>query len=173
MPGRPSPRGTGRPGGRPAGVAMRSRGRAPLRAQGARGSTAWRSRARDGSDWVRGKFSRACDLVLVSGGWSPVVNLLSHRGIKPVWDAENALLCARRRPASRSRWPARRRDIWRLDDCAALRPDRRRGSGAGARARARPKPRRRRGAAGTLPSNRSTRSRVPGKQAEELRRPAA
>ena len=31
-----------------------------------------------------------CDLILVSGGWSPVVNLLSHRGIKPVWNAENA-----------------------------------------------------------------------------------
>jgi heterotetrameric sarcosine oxidase alpha subunit len=31
-----------------------------------------------------------CDLLLVSGGWSPVVNLLSHRGMKPVWDAEQA-----------------------------------------------------------------------------------
>jgi len=30
-----------------------------------------------------------CDLLLVSGGWSPVVNLLSHRGVKPVWDATN------------------------------------------------------------------------------------
>ncbi len=29
------------------------------------------------------------DLLLVSGGWSPVVNLLSHRGVRPVWDAEN------------------------------------------------------------------------------------
>jgi len=31
-----------------------------------------------------------CDLLLVSGGWSPVVNLSSHRGAKPVWDAEEA-----------------------------------------------------------------------------------
>jgi len=31
-----------------------------------------------------------CDLLLVSGGWSPVVNLLSHRGGKPVWNAEQA-----------------------------------------------------------------------------------
>jgi len=31
-----------------------------------------------------------CDLLLVSGGWSPVVNLLSHRGMKPVWDKEQA-----------------------------------------------------------------------------------
>lgn len=31
-----------------------------------------------------------CDLLLVSGGWSPVVNLSSHRGAKPVWDAAQA-----------------------------------------------------------------------------------
>ena len=29
-----------------------------------------------------------CDLVAVSTGWSPVVNLLSHRGVKPVWDPD-------------------------------------------------------------------------------------
>ena len=29
-----------------------------------------------------------CDMIAVSGGWSPVVNLLSHRGVKPVWDPE-------------------------------------------------------------------------------------
>ena len=29
------------------------------------------------------------DLVLLSGGWSPVVHLLSHRGIKPKWNDEN------------------------------------------------------------------------------------
>ena len=33
---------------------------------------------------------QACDLLLVSAGWSPVVNLLSHRGDKPVWNAELA-----------------------------------------------------------------------------------
>jgi sarcosine oxidase subunit alpha len=31
-----------------------------------------------------------CDLLLVSGGWSPVVHLMSHRGVKPVWDSEQA-----------------------------------------------------------------------------------
>ena len=31
-----------------------------------------------------------CDLLLVSGGWSPVVNLISHRGIKPVWNESAA-----------------------------------------------------------------------------------
>ena len=29
------------------------------------------------------------DSVLLSGGWSPVVHLLSHRGIKPIWDDKN------------------------------------------------------------------------------------
>lgn len=27
-----------------------------------------------------------CDSLLLSGGWSPVVNLLSHRGVKPIWN---------------------------------------------------------------------------------------
>ena len=31
-----------------------------------------------------------CDTVLLSGGWSPVVHLLSHRGIRPIWDKQNA-----------------------------------------------------------------------------------
>ena len=31
-----------------------------------------------------------CDLLLLSGGWSPVVNLLSHRGGKPVWNRAEA-----------------------------------------------------------------------------------
>ena len=29
------------------------------------------------------------DLVLLSGGWSPVVHLLSHRGVRPKWNEEN------------------------------------------------------------------------------------
>ena len=35
-----------------------------------------------------------CDLVLVSGGWSPIaVHLLSHRGVRPVWDPVNLCFC--------------------------------------------------------------------------------
>ena len=30
-----------------------------------------------------------CDQVLMSGGWSPAVHLLSHRGIRPIWNTEN------------------------------------------------------------------------------------
>ncbi len=35
-----------------------------------------------------------CDHILLSGGWSPVVNLLSHRGIRPVWDAKDCCFVA-------------------------------------------------------------------------------
>ncbi|MEM1385049.1 MAG: 2Fe-2S iron-sulfur cluster-binding protein [Pseudomonadota bacterium] len=31
-----------------------------------------------------------CDTVGISGGWSPVVHLASHRGFKPIWDADLA-----------------------------------------------------------------------------------
>ncbi len=41
-----------------------------------------------GSGWKQGP-TRDCDLLLVSGGWSPVVNLLSHRGVRPQWDHDN------------------------------------------------------------------------------------
>ena len=41
-----------------------------------------------GGNWSTGE-TLDCDLLLTSGGWSPVVNLLSHRGVKPVWDKDN------------------------------------------------------------------------------------
>ena len=31
----------------------------------------------------------SCDQILMSGGWSPVVHLLSQRGVRPIWNAEN------------------------------------------------------------------------------------
>ena len=54
----------------------------PIKAYGPKGIRGLESTASDGIE--------SCDLVLVSGGWSPVVHLLSHRGIKLVWDAQNA-----------------------------------------------------------------------------------
>ena len=40
---------------------------------------------------ARGSGARLdCDLVLMSGGWSPTVHLTSHTGIKPVFDAKIA-----------------------------------------------------------------------------------
>jgi sarcosine oxidase subunit alpha len=35
---------------------------------------------------LSGHFSIACDTVAMSGGWSPVVNLLCHKGAKPQWN---------------------------------------------------------------------------------------
>ena len=70
------------------GVELRT-GVAPLKAQGGHGVRALTLAEADGSSW-RESSTEDCDLVLVSGGWSPVVNLLSHRGVKPKWDAENA-----------------------------------------------------------------------------------
>ncbi len=64
-------------------------GTAPLQAHGAGGVTALDLATIDGSGWCAATTEN-CDLVLVSGGWSPVVNLLSHRGVRPVWDAANA-----------------------------------------------------------------------------------
>lgn len=83
------------------GVALR-RGTAPLRAVGAKGVTALRTATAtngSGAGW-RPSGSLDCDLALVSGGWSPVVNLLSHRGVKPQWNAELAcfLPCASDEP---------------------------------------------------------------------------
>ena len=46
-----------------------------------------------GGGWAAGE-TLDCDLLLVSGGWSPVVNLLSHRGVKPVWDKDNLCFVA-------------------------------------------------------------------------------
>lgn len=67
-------------------IALRT---APLRAEGKGGVTRLQTAVADGQAW-RAKSSESCDLILVSGGWSPVVHLLSHRGVKPEWDAQRA-----------------------------------------------------------------------------------
>ena len=64
-------------------------GAAPLMAHGAKGITALDIAEQQAANW-REAGKTDCDLLLVSGGWSPVVNLLSHRGVKPVWDADLA-----------------------------------------------------------------------------------
>ncbi|MEM6354752.1 MAG: 2Fe-2S iron-sulfur cluster-binding protein [Pseudomonadota bacterium] len=40
----------------------------------------------------------ACDCVGTSGGWSPVIHLVAHRGVKPVWDAGEGCFLARTTP---------------------------------------------------------------------------
>lgn len=64
-------------------------GAAPMQAMGTKGIHALRTAVADGGTWRSGNIEN-CDALLVSAGWSPVVNLLSHRGVKPVWDADNA-----------------------------------------------------------------------------------
>ncbi|GIS89454.1 MAG: hypothetical protein CM1200mP18_21640 [Gammaproteobacteria bacterium] len=71
----------------------------------------------DGDGWLAAS-TEPCDLVVVSGGWSPVGNLLSHRGVKPVWDSTQACFltveCAE--PISVAGSAA---GVWNSDDCVA------------------------------------------------------
>jgi len=60
-------------------------GGAVMRAHGAKGVQAVDVRAADGQ-----RRTVACDLVCVSGGWSPTVHLSSHLGARPVWSEEIA-----------------------------------------------------------------------------------
>ncbi|MGI9302862.1 MAG: 2Fe-2S iron-sulfur cluster-binding protein, partial [Gammaproteobacteria bacterium] len=73
---------------RSGGVTLRT-STAPTKALGAKGVRSVEIAVADGSVWPA-QGSESCDALLISGGWSPVVNLLSHRGVKPVWNAEYA-----------------------------------------------------------------------------------
>jgi len=72
----------------PEGVTLR-KGVAPLKAAGRGRVQGVELATASGSSW-KPAGRQDCDLLLVSGGWSPVVNLSSHRGAKPVWDAGQA-----------------------------------------------------------------------------------
>ena len=64
----------------------------------------------------KNKYTIICDQVLVSGGWSPIVNLVSHRGIKPVWNEEN--LCFVPGDIKENiTVVGSARGIWNTDDC--------------------------------------------------------
>ncbi len=71
-----------------AGVEVRF-GEAPLKAVGKAAVTGLKTARVTGGKYSEGS-SIDCDLILLSGGWSPLVNLQSHRGVKPTWNAENA-----------------------------------------------------------------------------------
>lgn len=88
-----------------------------MKALGAKGVSGLKTALADGDGW-KAKGSLACDLVLVSGGWSPVVSLLSHRGGTPVWDADNACFM----PSEideRIHMAGSAAGVWNLDDCEA------------------------------------------------------
>ena len=92
-------------------------GTAPLQALGAKSVQGLDIAVADGSGWAA-QGSESCDLILVSGGWSPVVNLLSHRGVKPVWNADNACFipAATDEPIAMAGSAS---GYWRTDDCIA------------------------------------------------------
>ena len=57
-----------------------------------------------------------CDYVLLSGGWSPVIHLLSHKGIKPTWNEENSCFIAGKTPNEISVIGSAA-GIWNHNDC--------------------------------------------------------
>ena len=60
----------------------------------------------------------SCDQVLLSGGWSPAVHLLSHRGVKPKWDPENACFIPNDTKENITMIGSSR-GLWNKDDCIA------------------------------------------------------
>lgn len=69
----------------------------------------------NGSEWTA-TDQLPCDLVALSGGWSPLVNLISHRGVKPVWDPSTACFM----PVDSSEpltMAGSAAGIWNHDDC--------------------------------------------------------
>ncbi|MYB33560.1 MAG: sarcosine oxidase subunit alpha, partial [Gammaproteobacteria bacterium] len=66
---------------------------APLSVKGMRCIKALEYTTATSRGWEHGGIED-CDLLLVSGGWSPVVNLLSHLGHKPIWNREQACFVA-------------------------------------------------------------------------------
>ena len=74
------------------GVSLHTRS-APLKAKGLNRVRSLDIAVETNEGWVA-KGSESCDLVLVSGGWSPAVHLISHRGERPVWNDEQACFVA-------------------------------------------------------------------------------
>ena len=75
-------------GDKPSGITCRF-GITPLEVIGSKSVAGVRLASATGSGWAE-SGREDCDLLLFSGGWSPVVNLLSHRGNKPEWNADLA-----------------------------------------------------------------------------------
>ncbi len=67
---------------------------------------------------VRSERALPCDCVGISGGWSPTVHLLSHKGAKPAWNAEMACFLPDALPEGIS-IAGSVAGIWRTEDCVA------------------------------------------------------
>jgi len=90
---------------------------APMKVVGAKGVSGLKTAIADGAGWKE-SGKQSCDLVLVSGGWSPVINLFSHRGGLPVWNAENACFVPTEFGAC-LHLAGSAAGIWTMDDCEA------------------------------------------------------
>lgn len=99
---------------------------APLNVKGFRQANGLEFTTATAGGWEHGGVED-CDLLLVSGGWSPVVHLLSHLGHKPVWNREQACFVA---PDTDSPviMAGSAAAVWNNDDCLVS------GLSAGARA---------------------------------------
>jgi len=73
-------------------VALKT-GNTALNAYGKKCITSLDLAVKSGNNWAAGE-TLDCDLLLLSGGWSPVVSLLSHRSVRPVWNKENLCFVA-------------------------------------------------------------------------------
>ena len=68
-------------------------GTVPMRAMGGRRIKKLDTATVNGSEFIASD-TITCDSLLVSAGWSPVVNLISHRSVRPFWNAEQACFLA-------------------------------------------------------------------------------
>ncbi|MCP3689496.1 MAG: FAD-dependent oxidoreductase, partial [Gammaproteobacteria bacterium] len=96
-------------------VSLRTRS-APLNVRGTRGVNGVDIAVEASNGWVV-HGAESCDLLLVSGGWSPVVHLLSHRGFKPEWNAEQACFVGPENVDEPIYLAGAAAAVWNTDDC--------------------------------------------------------
>ncbi len=89
---------------------------APLHVRGSGSVNALDVAVESNSGWSA-HGAEPCDLVLVSGGWSPVVHLMSHRGIRPEWNAEQACFVAPANIEEPMYMAGSAAAVWNTDDC--------------------------------------------------------
>jgi methylglutamate dehydrogenase subunit C len=92
-------------------------GAAALKVLGGKGVAGLETAKTSGTSWTPGDRLNS-DLVLVSGGWSPVVNLMSHKGIRPVWD-QNLCCFLPGKTTGDLQMAGSAAGIWNTADCEA------------------------------------------------------
>ena len=88
---------------------------APLKACGGNSVSSLEIAGQSSKGWKQ-LGREQCDLVLVSGGWSPVVNMISHRGVRPKWNEENACFIADE-VKDNVRMVGSAAGIWQTEEC--------------------------------------------------------